>query len=53
MRRGSEKPGRVVPGFPRNATMRVMKHVIRDRGFTDQTWDLDALGFVVPQSERR
>jgi hypothetical protein len=43
----------VVPGFQRDATVRVMNHVIRDRALTDQIWDLDAPGLVFPQFERR
>ena len=43
----------IVDQLPRNATMRVMKHVLRDRGLTDQTWDLEKLGFGVPRSDRR
>ena len=43
----------VVPELPRNATMRVMKHLLRDRGVTEQTWDLEALGLTVPQADRR
>ncbi|MGQ0634560.1 MAG: AMP-binding protein [Planctomycetaceae bacterium] len=43
----------VVPELPRNATLRVMKHVLRDRGVTESTWDLHALGLVVSREERR
>jgi carnitine-CoA ligase len=43
----------VVPELPRNATMRVMKHVLRDRGITKDTWDFDALGMTVGPSDRR
>jgi carnitine-CoA ligase len=43
----------VVPQLPRNATMRVMKHLLRDRGVTAETWDLEALGFTVQRGERR
>ena len=43
----------VVPQLPRNATMRVMKHVLRDRGVTEETWDLEALGLTVRRDERR
>jgi carnitine-CoA ligase len=43
----------VVPELPRNATMRIMKHVLRDRGITKETWDFETLGFAVGSSERR
>jgi crotonobetaine/carnitine-CoA ligase len=42
-----------VPQLPRNATLRVMKHVLRDRGVTPETWDLEALGLTVRRDERR
>jgi hypothetical protein len=31
----------------------VRKHVLRDRGVTDQTWDFEALGFIVERDDRR
>lgn len=43
----------VVPELPRNATMRVMKHLLRARGITPETWDLEAMGFGMPPDERR
>jgi carnitine-CoA ligase len=43
----------VVDELPRNATLRVMKHLLRARGVTEHTWDLDALGFSVAPGERR
>jgi crotonobetaine/carnitine-CoA ligase len=43
----------ILPELPRNATMRVRKHVLRDRGVTDQTWDFEALGFIVERGDRR
>ncbi|HEX9713583.1 MAG TPA: AMP-binding protein [Actinomycetota bacterium] len=43
----------VVPELPRNATMRVMKHLLRARGVTAETWDLEAMGFSVAPDERR
>ena len=43
----------LVDALPRNATMRVMKHRLRERGVTPQTWDLEALGLVVAPHERR
>jgi crotonobetaine/carnitine-CoA ligase len=39
--------------LPLNAMGRVMKHVLRDRGITAQTWDLDALGLSVARADRR
>ena len=33
--------------------LRVMKHLLRERGVTEQTWDLEALGLTVPRDERR
>jgi crotonobetaine/carnitine-CoA ligase len=43
----------VVPELPRNATLRVMKHLLRARGVTAETWDLDKLGLTVARDERR
>lgn len=37
----------VLDELPRNATLRVMKHVLRARGVTDQTWDFDEFGLSV------
>jgi crotonobetaine/carnitine-CoA ligase len=39
--------------LPVNALGRVMKHVMRDEGVPDGTWDLEALGYAVPREERR
>ena len=35
------------------ATGRVMKHVLRDEGVTEATWDFEELALVVPKAERR
>lgn len=43
----------IVDQLPLNAMGRVMKHVLRERGVTDATWDLDALGLVIDRDERR
>ncbi|MCA1833337.1 MAG: AMP-binding protein [Actinomycetota bacterium] len=43
----------LLPELPRNATMRVMKHLLRDRGVSAETWDFDALGITVAPEERR
>lgn len=43
----------VLGELPRNATLRVMKHLLRARGVTEGTWDLDALGLTVGRDERR
>lgn len=43
----------VVPELPKNATLRVMKHLLREKGVTPGTWDLEALGFEVSREERR
>jgi crotonobetaine/carnitine-CoA ligase len=43
----------VLPELPKNATLRVMKHVLRERGVTDRTWDLEAMGYQVSPEERR
>lgn len=43
----------VVAELPRNATLRVMKHLLRARGVTPETWDFEAMGFSVPRSDRR
>ncbi len=43
----------VLDALPVNAMGRVMKHVLRERGLTPDTWDLEALGFVIGRDERR
>ena len=43
----------ILPELPKNATLRVMKHLLRERGVTDGTWDLEAMGFEVSREERR
>ena len=43
----------VVPELPKNATLRVMKHLLREKGVTPETWDLEAMGFNVAPTERR
>lgn len=43
----------VLDELPRTATMRVLKHRLRERGVTEHTWDLLALGYEVPRAERR
>jgi carnitine-CoA ligase len=43
----------VIDALPRNGVGRVMKHVLRDAGNSDDTWDLEELGFTVEKSERR
>jgi crotonobetaine/carnitine-CoA ligase len=43
----------ILDELPRNAVERVMKHLLRDRGVTAETWDFEALGFSVTRSERR
>jgi hypothetical protein len=30
-----------------------MKHLLRERGVTEETWDLDALGLTVAKADRR
>jgi len=42
-----------LPELPKNATLRVMKHVLRERGVTEETWDFGALGLSVDRAERR
>ncbi|MFY9588937.1 MAG: AMP-binding protein [Actinomycetota bacterium] len=42
-----------LPELPKNATLRVMKHLLRERGVTAETWDLDAMGLSVSRDERR
>lgn len=39
--------------LPINALGRVMKHVLREEGITESTWDLEALGLVITKAERR
>jgi crotonobetaine/carnitine-CoA ligase len=43
----------IVPELPKTATLRVQKHMLRERGITDATWDLDALGLAADPKERR
>lgn len=43
----------VLVELPKNAVGRVMKHELRERGVTDQTWDLQALGLVLAREHRR
>jgi crotonobetaine/carnitine-CoA ligase len=43
----------ILPELPKNATLRVMKHLLRERGVNDRTWDLEAMGFGVSPGERR
>jgi crotonobetaine/carnitine-CoA ligase len=43
----------ILPELPKNATLRVMKHLLRERGVTPETWDLEAMGLSVPREERR
>jgi carnitine-CoA ligase len=43
----------VLPELPKNAVFRVMKHLLRERGVTAETWDFDALGLAVEKSQRR
>lgn len=39
--------------LPSNAVGRVQKFVLREKGITPNTWDLEAMGLVVERSERR
>ncbi len=43
----------IVPELPRNATLRVMKHLLRERGVTEGTWDFEKMGLSVARGERR
>ena len=43
----------VVPELPKNATLRVMKHLLREKGVTAETWDLEAMGLSVAPTDRR
>lgn len=43
----------ILPELPKNAVGRVMKHLLRERGVTETTWDLQAMGLTVPREERR
>jgi crotonobetaine/carnitine-CoA ligase len=43
----------LVPELPRNATLRVMKHLLRARGITPETLDFEHLGLTVARDERR
>jgi carnitine-CoA ligase len=43
----------ILPELPKNATLRVMKHLLREKGVTAGTWDLEAMGLTVPRDGRR
>jgi crotonobetaine/carnitine-CoA ligase len=43
----------VLDALPLNAMGRIMKHVLRERGVTPGTWDLEAMGLVVARDDRR
>ncbi len=43
----------IVAELPKNATLRVMKHLLREKGVTPETWDLEALGLAVAPGDRR
>ena len=43
----------IVDELPKTATLRVQKHLLRERGVTGDTWDLEALGLTVRRNERR
>ena len=43
----------VMKELPRNPVNRVQKFILRERGLTPATWDLEELGLVVERSERR
>jgi carnitine-CoA ligase len=43
----------VLTELPMNAMLRVMKYQLRQRGVTQSTWDLDAMGLVVERGARR
>jgi carnitine-CoA ligase len=43
----------VVEALPKTATMRVQKHLLRERGITAQTWDLEEMGLTVARAQRR
>jgi len=43
----------IVESLPKTATMRVQKHVLRDAGVTDRTWDFEALDLRVAPDRRR
>lgn len=43
----------ILPEFPTNAVGKVLKHVLRDRGATADTWDFEALGFSITRRDRR
>lgn len=43
----------IMDELPKTATFRVRKHILRDRGITPDTWDLEALGLRVARQERR
>jgi crotonobetaine/carnitine-CoA ligase len=43
----------ILDSLPINAIGRVQKHLLRDRGITDNTIDLDSQGMRVSRDERR
>lgn len=44
---------RIVAELPKTPTLRVQKHLIRDEGITDDTWDFEAMGLRIERAERR
>lgn len=43
----------MMDSLPRNSVGRVQKFILRERGLTPETWDLEALNLVVERSQRR
>jgi crotonobetaine/carnitine-CoA ligase len=43
----------LVPELPKNALGRVLKHELRSRGLTPDTWDFEKLGLTVERHRRR
>ena len=38
---------RVLPELPKTPTQKVLKHVLREQGLTQDTWDRERAGIVV------
>src|SRR5207247_9940660 len=49
---GTPRYVEVVTELPKTATLRVQKHLLRERGVTEETWDFESLGLTVSRSDR-
>jgi crotonobetaine/carnitine-CoA ligase len=38
---------RTIPELPKTPTQKIQKHVLKEQGVTDDTWDREAAGIIV------